>query len=220
MDERNAATRTALLDLRFCNVVLDGTKADGRIELYFDGASYLQRHYLGGAVLVEIEQDDVLQRYTIDPDWNPTRASTSDAKGTIERAFWGLLPSLTPEHADLVDDASESTTSKEHLKIAQTGTVFWVDGRTGDVVRTERSDAVSDFEEFVARDGLRFPTRISTRTVSTGGDRDPGSGARRTQRVGRPGAVRGAESVAGEERFASGAERRWTHRYGSIPALR
>ena len=168
MEERNAAIRTAHLDLRFRDVDLDGTKADGRIELYFDGANYLQRLHLGGAVLVEIEKGDVRHRYTIDPDGNPTPVSTRDTNGKIERAFWSLLPSLTPEPASLVDEGSESTTSEDHLKIAQAGMVFWIDRETGDVVRIERSDAVSDFEDFVVRDGLRFPTRVSTRSVSTG----------------------------------------------------
>ena len=32
----------------------------------------------------------------------------------------------------------------------------------------ERSDAVAEYGNFVVRDGLRFPTRISTRTEATG----------------------------------------------------
>ncbi len=168
LEERNAAIRTAHLELRFGNVDLDGTKADGRIELYFDGANYLQRLHLGGAVLVEMEKDGVLHRYTIDPDGNATRISTSDARGSIERSFWSLLPSLTPEPANLVEDESTVPASEDHLKIAQTGTVFWIDRETGDVVRMERSDAVAEYGNFVVRDGLRFPTRISTRTVATG----------------------------------------------------
>jgi hypothetical protein len=49
LEERNAATRTAHLELRFRDVDFDGTKGDGRIELYFDGANHLQRAHLGGA---------------------------------------------------------------------------------------------------------------------------------------------------------------------------
>ena len=168
LEERNAAIRTAHLELRFGNVDLDGTKADGRIELYFDGANYLQRLHLGGAVLVEMEKDGALHSYTIDPDGNPTRISTSDARGSIERSFWSLLPSLTPEAANLVEDESTASASEDHLKIAQAGNVFWIDRETGDVVRMERTDAVAEYENFVVRDGLRFPTRISTRTVATG----------------------------------------------------
>lgn len=168
LEERNAAIRTAHLELRFGNVDLDGTKADGRIELYFDGASYLHRLHLGGAILVEMEKDGTLHRYTINPDGNRTPSSTSDSNRTIERAFWSLLPSLTPESANLVEDESAVSASEDHLKIAQAGNVFWIDRETGDVVRTERSDAVAEYGNFVVRDGLRFPTRVSTRTVATG----------------------------------------------------
>lgn len=168
LDERNAAIRTAHLELRFGNVDLDGTKADGRIELYFDGANYLQRLHLGGAVLVEMEKDGALYSYTIDPDGNPTRISTSDARGSIERSFWSLLPSLTREPANLVEDESAVSASEDHLTIAQAGNVFWIDRETGDVVRMERSGAVVEYGNFVVRDGLRFPTRISSRTVATG----------------------------------------------------
>ena len=168
MEERNAAIRTAHLELRFGSFDLDGTKADGRIELYFDGANYLQRLHLGGAVLVEMEKDGALHRYTIDPDGNPTRISTSDARGSIERSFWSLLPSLTPEPANLVEDESTVSASEDHLKIAQAGIVFWIERATGDVVRMERSDAVAEYGSFVVRDGLRFPTRIWTRTLATG----------------------------------------------------
>jgi len=167
-EERNAAIRTAHLELRFGNVDLDGTKADGRIELYFDGANYLQRLHLGGAVLVEMEKDGVLLRYTIDPEGTPTPSSTSDASGSIERAFWSLLPSLTAEPANLVEDESAVTASEDYPKIAQAGSVFWIDRETGDVVRTERSDAVAEYGNFVVRDGLRFPTRVSTRSMATG----------------------------------------------------
>lgn len=168
LEERNAAIRTAHLELRFGNVELDGTKADGRIELYFDGANYLQRLHLGGAVLVEMEKDGALHSYTIDPDGNPTRISTSDARGSIEQSFWSLLPSLTPEPANLVEDESAASAGEDHLKIVQAGTVLWIDRGTTDVVRMERSDAVAEYGNFVVRDGLRFPTRISTRTVATG----------------------------------------------------
>ena len=168
MDERNAAIRTAHLELRFSNFDFDGTKADGRIELYFDGANYLQRLHLGGAVLVEMEKDGALHSYTIEPDGNPTRISTSDARGSIERSFWSLLPSLTPEPANLVEDESALSASEDPLKIAQAGIVFWIDRETGDVVRMERSDVVAEYGNFVVRDGLRFPTRISSRTVATG----------------------------------------------------
>ncbi len=168
LEERNAAIRTAHLELRFGNVDLDGTKADGRIELYFDGANYLQRLHLGGAVLVEMEKDGALHSYTIDPDGNPTRISTSDARGSIERSFWSLLPSLTREPANLVEDESAVSASEDHRTIAQAGNVFWIDRETGDVVRMERSDAVVEYGNFVVRDGLRFPTRISSRIVATG----------------------------------------------------
>jgi hypothetical protein len=168
LEERNAAIRTAHLELRFDNVDFDGTKGDGRVELYFDGANYLQRLHVGGAVLVELEKDGSLYSHTIDPDGNPTRVSTRDARGSIERSFWSLLPSLTPEPANLVERESTVPASEDHLKIAQTGNVFWIDRETGDVVRMERSDAVAEYGSFVVRDGLRFPTRISTRTVATG----------------------------------------------------
>ena len=168
LEGRNAAIRTAHLELRFGNFDLDGTKADGRIELYFDGANYLQRLHLGGAVLVEMEKGGVLLRYTIDPEGTPTPSSTSGASGSIERTFWGLLPSLTAEPANLVEDESAVTASEDYLKIAQAGSLFWVDRKTGDVVRTERSDAIAEYGNFVVRDGLRFPTRVSTRRMATG----------------------------------------------------
>ena len=95
LEERNAAIRTAHLELRFSNFDFDGAKGDGRIELYFDGANWLQRLHLGGAILVSMEKDGGLHSHTIDPDGNVTRISTSDARGSIERFFWGLLPSLT-----------------------------------------------------------------------------------------------------------------------------
>ena len=168
LEERNAAIRTAHLELRFGNVDLDGTKADGRIELYFDGANYLQRLHLGGARLVEMEKDGVLHRHTVDPDGNLSRSSTSDADGTIELAFRTLLPSLTPEPANVVQDGSAGSTRGDYLKIAQAGEVFWIDRETVDVVRTERSDAVVEYGNFVVRDGLRFPTLVATRSVRTG----------------------------------------------------
>lgn len=168
LEERNAAIRTAAVELRFDNVDFDGTKGAGRIELYFDGANYFQRLHVGGAILVEMEKDTTFHRYTIDPDGNMSRSSTSDADGTIERAFWSLLPSLTPEPAHLVEDESAVSASQDHLKIAQAGNVLWIDSETGDVVRLERSDAVAEYGNFVVRDGLRFPTRISTGTVATG----------------------------------------------------
>ncbi len=168
LDERNAAIRTAHLELRFSNFDFDGAKGDGRIELYFDGADWLQRLHVGGAILVEMEKDGARHHYTIDPDGNVTRISTSDARGAIERSFWSLLPSLTPEPANLVEDEPTVSASEDHLKIAQAGNVFWIDRETGDVVRVERSDAVAEYGNFVVRDGLRFPTRISTRTVATG----------------------------------------------------
>ena len=168
MEERNASIWTAHLELRFSNFDFDGAKGDGRIELYFDGANWLQRLHVGGAILVEVEKDGVRHHYTIDPDGNPTRISTSDARGSTERSFWSLLPSLTPEPANLVEDESTVSASEDHLKIAQAGIVFWIERATGDVVRMERSDAVAEYGNFVVRDGLRFPTRISTRTVATG----------------------------------------------------
>ncbi len=168
LEDRNVAIRTAHLELHFGNVDLDGTKADGRIELYFDGANYLHRLHLGGAVLVEMEKDGVLHRYTIDPDGNPTPTAKSEANGMIERAFWSLLPSLTPEPANLVEDESAASASGDHLLIAQSGTILWIDKGTGDVVRTERSDVVAEYGNFVVRDCFRFPTRVSTRAVATG----------------------------------------------------
>ena len=168
LEERNAAIRTAHLELRFDNVDFDGTKGGGRIELYFDGASCLQRLHVGGAILVEMEKDGALHRYTIDPGGNPIRRSTSDADGRIERAFWSFLPSLTQESAHLVQDESAGSPSGDYLKIAQAGEVFWIDRETADVVRAERSDAVVEYGNFVVRDGLRFPTRVSTRSVRTG----------------------------------------------------
>lgn len=168
MEERNAAIRTAHLKLRFSNFDFDGAKGDGRIELYFDGANWLQRLHVGGAVLVSMEKDGALHSYTIDPDGNVTRSSTSDARGSIERFFWGLLPSLTLEPPNLVEDESAVSASEDRLKIAQAGNVFWIDRETGDVVRMERSYAVVEYGNFVVRDGLRFPTRISSRTVATG----------------------------------------------------
>ena len=168
LEERNASIRTAHLELRFRNFDLDGTKADGRIELYFDGANYLQRLHLGGAVLVSMEKAGALHSYTIDPDGNVTRISTSDARGSIERFFWGFLPSLTLDPANLVEDESAVSPTEDHLKIAQAGNVFWIDRETGDVVRMERSYVVVEYGNFVVRDGLTFPTRISSRIVATG----------------------------------------------------
>ena len=169
LEERKAAIRTAHLDLRFSNFDFDGAKGDGRIELYFDGANWLQRLHVGDAILVSMEKDGALHSYTIDPDGNPTRISTSDARGSTERFFWGLLPSLTPEPANLVEDESAESASEDHLKIAQTGNVFWIDRETGDVVQMESSHVVVEYGSFVVRDGLGFPTRISSRTVATGG---------------------------------------------------
>ena len=168
LEERNAAIRSAHLDLRFRDFDFDGAKGDGRIELYFDGANYLQRVHVGGAVLVSMEKDGALHSHTIDPDGNVIRISTSDARGSIERFFWGLLPSLTLEPANLVEDESAVSASEDRLKIAQAGNVFWIDRETGDVVRMERSYAVVEYGNFVVRDGLRFPTRVSSRTVATG----------------------------------------------------
>jgi hypothetical protein len=168
LEERNASIRTAHLELRFRNFDFDGAKGDGRIELYFDGANYLQRLHLGGAILVSVERDGTLHSYTIDPAGNPAHISTSDARGSIERFFWGLLPSLTLEPANLVEDESTVSANEDHLKIAQAGNVFWIDRETGDVVRMKRSYAVVEYENFVVRDGLRFPTRISSRIVATG----------------------------------------------------
>lgn len=106
------------MELRFDNVDFDATRGAGRIEMYFDGANYLLRLHVGGAVLVEMEKDSTLHRYTIEPDGNRTRSSTSEADGTIERSFWSLLPSLTPESAHLVEDESAGPSSEDHLKIA------------------------------------------------------------------------------------------------------
>ena len=92
---------------------------------------YLQRVHLGGAVLVSMEKAGALHSHTIDPDGNLTRISTSDARGAIERSFWSLLPSLTPEPANLVEDESTASASEDHLKIAPAGTVFWIDRETG-----------------------------------------------------------------------------------------
>ena len=99
MEERNAAIRTAHLDLRFRDFDLDGTKADGRIELYFDGANYLQRLHLGGAVLVEIEKDDVLHRYTIDPDGNAHRLAARRCWCREELNGHSSPPARTDRHS-------------------------------------------------------------------------------------------------------------------------
>ena len=168
LEERNAAVRTAHLELRFSNFDFDGAKGDGRIELYFDGANWLQRLHVGGAILVEMEKNGARHHYTIDPDGNVTRISTSDARGSIERFFWGFLPSLTLDPANPVEDESAVSPTEDHLKIAQAGNVFWIDRETGDVVRMERSYVVVEYGNFVVRDGLRFPTRVSSRTVATG----------------------------------------------------
>ena len=168
LEERNAAIRTAHLELRFDNVDFDGTKGGGRIELYFDGANYLQRLHVGGAILVEMEEVQCPSPLHDRPGREPDTELDERRERTVERAFWSFLPSLTQESAHLAQEESAGSPSGDCLKIAQAGEVFWIDRDTGDVVRMERSDAVAEYEGFVVRDGVKFPTRVSTRTVATG----------------------------------------------------
>ena len=81
------------------------------------------------------------------------------------------LPAQTGALAQATDEVRSIRLRLEErnaaIRTVHLENVFWIDRETGDVVRMERSYAVVDYGNFVVRDGLRFPTRISSRTVAT-----------------------------------------------------